>query len=379
MAAQTSSLCRSYTPKIRIVDDEPRMCDSLEALLSGQDYEIHTCNSGKEAAEYLGKNFDLVLLDIVMPDMDGHDVMDYIARQSPETLVVVMTGHASIESAVQALRRRAYDYLRKPFEHEELLKTVENALDQKRLRSERKQAEESLREMEKALRESAKRLRFLSSHLLTAQERERRRISIELHDELGQALTVLKLQIRSIQRELQEDQITLRENCEDSLRYVDEIIENVRRLSKDLRPSVLEDLGLSAALRRLIDEVSQHDDIVTSVETDDIKGLFSDEAQIIIYRVFQEALANIVKHADTSRVSVSVNRKDGNVSFVVEDVGNGFDVDYVQAQASTEKGLGLVAMDERVQMLGGSLNIWSQEGQGTRITFNVPVDEGGNS
>jgi signal transduction histidine kinase len=290
-----------------------------------------------------------------------------------------MTGHASIESAVQALRRRAYDYLRKPFEHEELLKTVENALDQKRLRSERKQAEESLREMEKALRESAKRLRFLSSHLLTAQERERRRISIELHDELGQALAVLKLQLIFIQGELRKDQIVLRADCEDSLCYVDEIIENVRRLSKDLRPSVLEDLGLSAALRRLIDEVSQHNDMDTSVEMDDINGLFSDEAQIIIYRVFQEALANIVKHADTSRVSVSVNRKDGNVSFVVEDAGNGFDVDYVQAQASTEKGLGLVAMDERVQMLGGSLNIWSQEGKGTRITFNVPVDEGGNS
>jgi signal transduction histidine kinase len=379
MAAQTYSPGRSYTPKILIVDDEPRMCDSLKALLSGQDYEIHTCNSGKEAAEYLGKDFDLVLLDIVMPDMDGHDVMDYIARQSPETLVVAMTGHASIESAVQALRRRAYDYLRKPFEHEELLKTVENALDQKRLRSERKQAEESLREMEKALRESAKRLRFLSSHLLTAQERERRRISIELHDELGQALAVLKLQLIFIQGELRKDQIVLRADCEDSLCYVDEIIENVRRLSKDLRPSVLEDLGLSAALRRLIDEVSQHNDMDTSVEMDDINGLFSDEAQIIIYRVFQEALANIVKHADTSRVSVSVNRKDGNVSFVVEDAGNGFDVDYVQAQASTEKGLGLVAMDERVQMLGGSLNIWSQEGKGTRITFNVPVDEGGNS
>jgi len=143
----------SYAPKILIIDDEPRMCDSLNALLSGQGYEIHTGNSGKEAIEYLtGDGFALVLLDIVMPEMDGHRVMHYINSQHIETLVIVMTGHASTESAIEALRSGAYDYLRKPFEHEELLKTVENALDQKRLKNERKRTEEALRESEEKYR-----------------------------------------------------------------------------------------------------------------------------------------------------------------------------------------------------------------------------------
>ncbi len=143
----------SYTPRILIVDDEPRMCDSLKVLLSGQGYEIHTGNSVKEAIEYLSRNsFDLVLLDIVMPEMDGHRVMDYINSQDIETLVIVMTGHASIESAIEALRGGAYDYLRKPFEHEELLKTVGNALMQKRLKNKREQAEEALRESEEKYR-----------------------------------------------------------------------------------------------------------------------------------------------------------------------------------------------------------------------------------
>ncbi len=366
------------TPKILIVDDQPRICDSLKALLSAQAYEIHTSNSGQEAIERLGENsFDLVLLDIVMPDMDGHQVVDYVGRQSPETLVILMTGHISIESAIEALRKRVYDYLKKPFEHAELLKTVENALDQKRLRTERKQAEEALRQKEKALRESEKRLRLLSSHLLTAQERERKRVSVELHDELGQALTVLKLQVSAIERKLPEEQAELRQSCEETLQYVDQIIDNVRRLSKDLRPSILEDLGLLAALRWLIGNASKHYDIETSVEMEDIKGLFSDEAQIIIYRIIQEALSNIGKHAGTTRVSVAANRKDGNVRFVVEDNGNGFDAEQVRAQASTEKGLGLVAMDERVEMLGGCLDIWSELGTGTRIAFTVPVEEGG--
>ncbi|MBW1677148.1 MAG: response regulator [Deltaproteobacteria bacterium] len=143
----------SYTPRILIVDDEPRMRDSLKALLSGQGYEIHTGNSVKEAIEYLSRNsFDLVLLDIVMPEMDGHRVMDYINSRDIETSVIVMTGHASIESAIEAMRGGAYDYLRKPFEHEELLKTVGNALKQKRLKNKREQAEEALRESEEKYR-----------------------------------------------------------------------------------------------------------------------------------------------------------------------------------------------------------------------------------
>ncbi|NVM22003.1 MAG: response regulator, partial [Desulfobacterales bacterium] len=134
-------------PKILVVDDELLMCASLKALLGGEGYEVHTSNSGKEAIEHLAKNsFDLVLLDIVMPDVSGYQDMRYINIQDLESLVIVMTGQASLESAIEALRSGAYDYLRKPFEHEEFLKTVKNALDQKRLKSEQKQAEEALRE-----------------------------------------------------------------------------------------------------------------------------------------------------------------------------------------------------------------------------------------
>ena len=127
----------SNFPKVLIVDDDPRMCDSLRALLSNQGYAINTCNSGKEAIECINKDaFDLVLLDMVIPDMDGLQIMDHINRQNPDTLVIVVTGHASMESAIGSLRRGAYDYIRKPFEPEELLRTVENGLDHKRLKNE---------------------------------------------------------------------------------------------------------------------------------------------------------------------------------------------------------------------------------------------------
>ena len=126
-----------HTPKILIVDDEPRMCDSLKVLLSNEGYETQTGYSGQEALACLAKcDIDLALLDIVMPDMNGLQIMDHIKKQNLDTFVIVITGHASVDSAIESLRRGAYDYLRKPFEFEELLKRVKNALDQKRLKKE---------------------------------------------------------------------------------------------------------------------------------------------------------------------------------------------------------------------------------------------------
>ncbi len=145
----------SNIDKVLIVDDDHRMCDSLKELLRCKSYELEKSNSAKEAIEYLEKDiFDLVLLDIFMPDENGYKVMDYITSQSLDTLVIIMTGHASVESAIEALRKGAYDYLKKPFEPEELLARVENALNHKRLKNESKQTEEALRESEKKLARS---------------------------------------------------------------------------------------------------------------------------------------------------------------------------------------------------------------------------------
>jgi two-component system cell cycle sensor histidine kinase/response regulator CckA len=143
----------SNTPRILIVDDEPRICRSLKELLDAEGYEIQTCSSGSEGIEYVAKSrFDLALLNVTMPEIGGYQVMHYINSQDPATMVIMMTGDPSAESAVEALRCRAYDYLRKPFETEELVRTVRNALAQKRLKSERKRAEEMLIESERRYR-----------------------------------------------------------------------------------------------------------------------------------------------------------------------------------------------------------------------------------
>ena len=122
----------SNVPNILIVDDDPGMCDSLKALLSNQGYELKTSNSVKEAIECLDNDaFDLVLLDLVMGEENGFTVMDHIISQKLDILVVMITGHTSPETAIEALRKGAYDFLKKPFESEELLTTMKNALNQR--------------------------------------------------------------------------------------------------------------------------------------------------------------------------------------------------------------------------------------------------------
>jgi signal transduction histidine kinase len=230
------------------------------------------------------------------------------------------------------------------------------------------------RRAEEALRESEQRLRFLTSQLLSAQERERKRISMELHDELGQSLAVLKLQIRAIERGLGEDQEDLREGCLELLLYLDGVIDDVRRLSRDLSPAILEDLGLQSALKYLINEIGKHYTVSAAFEVEDLDQLFPAEAQIIIYRIFQECLANISKHAGATEVAIAVKEHNGLISLIIEDNGAGFDPALVLARRGAGRGLGLAALDERARMLGGTLEIWSRPGGGTRITCVVPVD-----
>ena len=120
--------------RILVIDDEPRMCESLSKLLGGRGYQVESANTAKEGIQRLSQGaYDLLLLDIVLPDMNGLEVLEYVHGQFPELLVIMFSGFASIESAVNALKNGAFDYIRKPVEYEELIKRVENALEQKRL------------------------------------------------------------------------------------------------------------------------------------------------------------------------------------------------------------------------------------------------------
>lgn len=231
------------------------------------------------------------------------------------------------------------------------------------------------KKIEEALRESEHMLRFLSTRLLEAGDKERSRISKELHDQLGHDLALLKSRVHSIGKQLEDCQEELKTECENLIAHIELIIENVRRISRDLMPSILEDLGLFASLQWLVENFAKQHAINITLDMEDIDHLFSREIQVNIYRAFQETFTNISKHADAKAVSVEVKKDGGYISFVVKDDGKGFELNKIINRKFNEKGVGLMAMNERMNMMGGTFEVNSLPGKGTTIKFMVPIEE----
>jgi PAS domain S-box-containing protein len=233
------------------------------------------------------------------------------------------------------------------------------------------------RNAEESLRESERQLRSLASRLLEVQEEERGRITKELHDELGQSLLFLKLQMSAVMHHLRKDQEKLRQECAQILAHVDTVIDNIRRLIRDLSPASLEELGLTSAIKLLLEEFAKHYNIsLGPVNFADIDQLFPAPVRLGIFRIFQEALTNIGKHAQATQVSCSCEKIDHAVLFSITDNGLGFKVTDYQTRQNGIKGIGLSTMMERARLAGGKLEIRSHNASGTEITFVIPTELG---
>jgi len=357
-----------------------RMTEDLRRTTVSKDYFDNIIESMNDTLIIVGvdgkiRDFNKATLDLLEcteEDLAGRDVQDIMPREKN------IFGNGGIQNTTEqsSLLNKETDYITKRGKHVPML------LSMGVLKNEDGGTEgfviiardiTELRQAEKALRESERELRFLSSRLLRAQEHERRRLSIELHDELGQSLMVLKLRMRAIQESMDGDSARLKGECDEVISYINEVAENVRRLSRDLSPSILEDLGISAAIRWLVESFTKHGTIDYFLEMTEIDHLFSHESQITIYRIIQECLTNIAKHSHAASVSVMIKESDKQVLFQIKDDGRGFHVQ--EALSNPDKrGLGLAAMQERVRILGGSLSIVSHEGAGSSIIFSIPTN-----
>ncbi|MEJ2268943.1 MAG: sensor histidine kinase [Desulfobulbaceae bacterium] len=231
-----------------------------------------------------------------------------------------------------------------------------------------------LEAMADELGRSQERLHRLSSDLFSVQENERKRIAFELHDELGQSMAALKLQVGSIARRLGDVKpVDLLPVCDEMRSNINQIIENVRRLARDLSPVVLDDLGLQAAIEYLVNNFSKIYNVKIRYQHTDINHLFNEDSQRIIYRILQEALTNIGKHAGAKHVSLVIKEEGHAVRFTVKDDGRGFNVHKTLYTKDAERGMGLAAMSERVRILGGKINIVSRPGIDTTVTFAAPI------
>jgi signal transduction histidine kinase len=197
-----------------------------------------------------------------------------------------------------------------------------------------------------------------------AQEEERRRLARELHDETGQALTSILLGLKRLEDSRGED---LSKAIAEVREHLVQTLQDVRRLAVELRPKALDDFGLEPALERLATGFSEQTGIEVELEAR-VEGRLPSDVETVLYRIVQEALTNVVKHARASRVSILVTRKNGSVAAVIEDDGKGFDPTSVR-----EDGVGLLGMRERISLLEGRFSIESREGAGTTLVVEVPL------
>jgi two-component system CheB/CheR fusion protein len=223
----------------------------------------------------------------------------------------------------------------------------------------------------KERRASDERVKELLRRVVNTQELERRRISRDLHDHLGQQLTALRLSLESL-KEQSKGQASLREQVENLQAATERIDRDVDFLAWELRPSTLEELGLAATVEGFVHEWSKQFGISADFHTAGLASTrLSPEAEANIYRIAQEALNNVYKHAEARRADVILERRENQAVLIVEDDGNGFDPNEV---TNTGKALGLISMQERASLSGGKLEIQSAPGQGTTIFLRVPID-----
>ncbi len=304
----------------------------------------------------------LILSDYSLPGFNGHDALNMAREKCPETPFIFVTGTMGEEVAIETLKSGATDYVLKT-RLSRLLPAVNRALREAEERAEHRRAAEQLRE-------SHQQLRALSMYLQSVREEERTRIAREVHDELGQALTSCKLDLSWLASRLPRDQKPLLDKTKALTMHIDDTIKTVRRISSELRPGVLDHLGLVAALEWQANEFQNRTGIRCDVRASASENLLDQNLSTTLFRIFQETLTNIIRHAGATRVRVQLQAVDGRIKLEVHDNGRGIS----KLEISNPKSMGLLGMRERAALLGGSFRIGRiQHGHGTKVTVSVPV------
>ncbi len=466
--------------RIIIVDDEIDVMTPLCEFLSELGYEVMGYMSAKDALKALKqKDFDLLLADLIMPEMDGITLLKAAREIDPYLVCIIITGKGTVETAVEAMKEGAFDYITKPVNWKILRPIVSRALEVRLLRkSEGKyraiiedQTElicrwrpdgtitfvnevccryfnkpcqelightfrqfipaEDYEEWKKhftalnkenpvavtehrvilpigeirwqqwtnraifdeqgnivefqsvgqditervradeELRISRDQLRELTKRLSEAEENERHRIAHELHDQVGQNLTALGINLNMLHNQL-SDKVTVEidSRLNDSMKILEETAKRIRDVITDLRPSVIDDYGLMAAIRWYSDQFSKRTKLNISVHGEELIPRLPLEVEIALFRIAQEVLTNVAKHAMAGKVTISLLEEAGKARMVITDDGVGFES--TGFYLSKEKnGCGLLNIRERAEALGGKLIIESEPKKGTQVVVEI--------
>jgi signal transduction histidine kinase len=310
-------------------------------------------------------DFDLILADYNLPSFDGLSALRLLRERNLEIPFVLISGTLGEERAIESLKAGATDYVMKE-RLERLAPVVARALNDRLERANRRAAQQ-------ALRDAHRRLQALSVRLLQVEETERRRIARDLHDGVGQLLTAVKLRLAGL-NPASADYVARRGEC---VAAIDEALEQVRRVSRDLRPSQLDDLGLVAALRSHLDRQAGSAGFKPNFAHERVPQRLAPEIETTCFRIAQEALTNIARHARASEVWITLAGTEEELRMEVRDNGRGFDVAAARLGATAGKSMGLLSMEERATLAGGRFAIESALGRETRLRLALPLARAG--
>lgn len=344
--------------KVLIVDDEPTALATLESILVDEEYQLEYALNGATALEKANQLLpDLILLDVMMPGMNGFEVCHRL-RSTPklaEVPIIILTALDDRASRLQGIEAGADDFLIKPVDRQELQLRVRTILRLDRYRTLSIQREN---------------LRKMAEHVVNALEEERKRLSRELHDDLGQVLIAHMLRLQNLRADIPPTPQELTKELDELITDTNQTIQKMRLLAQDIRPTMLDTLGLKTTLENHCREYSIRTGLPVTLEIDEKLSDLSDIYQITLYRFLQEALTNVIKHSQANHVWVELTLDEKEIALTVQDNGKGF-----SEETSTTGGIGITGMRERLLLVGGNLLITSAHGRGTIISARLPLDK----
>jgi len=358
IAAETAVETPAPQAKILLVDDEPKSLFALQELLSTLGQNLMIAQSGEEALRLALKNdYAVILLDVRMPGIDGFETARLIRsrERSRLTPIIFLTAAADeMGSMFRGYEVGAVDYLQKPVVPE-ILKSKVAVFVELHRKSER-------------LKESEDKLRRLAAHLISVREEERAHIAREIHDELGQVLTGLKMEVTWLAKRLKDKPLI--EKTDSMCKLIDTTVQTVRKIATGLRPEMLDDMGIIAAVGWQAKEFQKRTGIRCRAKLPPEVKLDID-ISTTMFRIFQEILTNVARHSRATRVDIELLLNEERIGLEVVDNGVGIADDDLNGK----KSLGLLGMHERALLFGGEVRITGTPGHGTRVSVSIPVKQ----
>ncbi|MBM4259090.1 MAG: response regulator [Deltaproteobacteria bacterium] len=371
LTASTSSRPLADVPTILVIDDQEEALISTRLLLEQEGYRVLTALGGHEALVLFRPGaVQLVIVDYFMPRMTGEHVVQEIRARDSDVQMLLQTGYSGEKPPREMLRlldiQGYHDKLDGP---ERLLLWVDVAL---------KAAGQlhRMRTAEQQVQLSRTQLRRLAARLFHVQEIEREDLGRELHDHLGQLLTAAKMDVEWAQRACLATQQELQDRLREAVKSIQTATGVTRTLSASLRPMTLSRLGLTTAIRDYVTDCARRSGMaIQFLNEENTLPTFAKESAINVYRIVQEALNNVIRHAAATEVTVKLWYRHEVCWIAIDDNGKGFVVEHaIQGQ-----GLGLIGMHERAQLIGGTLQISSKSGTGTTLLLTVPLSTTGDT